>query len=86
MAAMRIISRHKDYKTNWEVVLMVLNESMHFVRVSWLMNANVNTFCTCLALSYHNLHKMFGTTFLEIEKFKRREHNVKRELSNIYNK
>ena len=50
------------------------------------MNANVNTFCTCLALSYHNLHKIFGTTFLEIEKLKRREHNVKRELSNIYNK
>ena len=50
------------------------------------MNANVNTFCTCIALSYLNLHKIFGTTFLEIAKFKRREHNVKRKLSNIYNK
>ena len=47
---------------------------------------NVNTFCTCIALSYLNLHKIFGTTFLEIAKFKRREHNVNRKLSNIYNK
>ena len=65
---------------------MVLIESMHFVRVSWLMNANVNTFCTCIALSYLNLHKIFGTTFWEIAKFKRREHNVNRKLSNMYNK
>ena len=65
---------------------MVLNESLHFVRVSWLMNANMNISCTCIALSYLNLHKIFGTTFLEIAKFKRREHNVKRKLSNIYNK
>ena len=43
---------------------MVLNESMHFVRVSWLMNANVNTFYTCIALSYHAYikfrHDVFG--------------------------
>ena len=42
---------------------MVLNESMHFVRVSWLMNANVNTFYTCIALSHLSLHKIWHDLF-----------------------